>query len=187
MKTLFLSTAVSVLLLSTATAQIRGSINTTAPKVTSSISFASGGSVELEYTSINWGKGDWAKNYTTEQINSAAERRPIGALNITGTAVKLGGKDLAPGKYKLMFNKSGRKDWALVVFDPANAAKRVTWQLPLKKVKALSQRMRIDLQAGDGDDGLQCHIAFGKMACTVTGETKNGPTTGTRPTTRPHR
>ena len=96
-------------------AQISGSINRGAPKITNSIEMG-GNKLHLEYTSIRFGDGAWQgiKDNADrhERFNQFAEQRPIGMVE-TSCDLETAGKMVPAGKYKMFFTVNAQAGWIL--------------------------------------------------------------------------
>ena len=149
----------------TALGQKSGSSNRNAPTVAQTLTFGKE-SIELSYVSITWAAGQWAKNLSDEatkantraSINKSAEASPIGTFK-TSSAITLGGQKVAAGTYKLRFTLDDNYKWQLVL---AGETATVTCPLDLKNVEEESRRLRVVLLAGDKDNTVEVHVAFGK-------------------------
>src|SRR5262252_7241201 len=149
------SLAAAALLIASASlpalAQVMGSSNRNAPKITESIAFGGdkGDTIEIAYTSITWGEGQWAaqladdatKAATRERINGNAQKTPMGSLKCSA-AILLGTQKVAAGTYKLEFLHDDSYKWQLVL---AVDAGTVTCPLEMKTVDDERKRLHVGL------------------------------------------
>jgi hypothetical protein len=163
--------ATSVLLLGAslpALAQVMGSSNRNAPKIGQTIAFG-GDTIELNYTSITWGEGQWAaqladegtKAATRERINGNATKTPMGSLKCSA-AIVIGTQKVAAGSYKLAFTLDDAFHWQLVLIGDAAT---VTCPLEMKSVEEERKRLHVGLGAGERDFTAEIAIGFGKSRC----------------------
>ena len=151
--------------------QKTGSTNRNAPKVSQTLTFGKDSTIKLDYTSITWGEGQWAKQLEVEatkaaakaNLNKAAENQPLGSFE-TNVALTIGGQKVAAGAYKLRFTLDDNYKWQIVL---AGDAASVTLPLDLKQVDDESKRLRVGLLAGDKDSTGEIHVAFGKQRCRI--------------------
>jgi hypothetical protein len=166
------SLAAAALLLASATlpglAQVTGSSNRNAPKINQTIAFG-GETIEVSYTSITWGEGQWAaqlENEATraaarERINGNADKTPMGALKCSA-AIAIGTQKVAAGSYKLEFRLDESFKWQLVLVGDAAT---VTCPLEMKTVDEERKRLHVGLGAGEKDFTAELAIGFGKSRC----------------------
>jgi len=151
-----------------ALAQVMGSSNRNAPKITQSIAFG-GDTIEIVYTSITWGEGQWAaqladdatKAATRTRINGNAEKTPMGSLKCSA-AIQIGSQKVAAGSYKLEFLLDEAYKWQLVLVGDAG---NVTCPLEMKTVDEERKRLHVGLGAGEKDFTAELAIGFGKSRC----------------------
>lgn len=150
--------------------QKTGSSNRNAPKVSQTLTIGKE-TIKLDYTSITWGEGQWAKQLADEatkaaakaNINKAAENQPLGSFE-TSVAITIGGQKVAAGAYKMRFTLDDNYKWQIVL---AGDAASVTVPLDLKQVDDESKRLRVGLLAGEKDNTGEIHVAFGKQRCHI--------------------
>jgi hypothetical protein len=148
-----------------AVAQVMGSSNNNAPKITQSIAFGSD-TIEISYTSITWGGGQWATQLADEstraatraRINASAEKKPMGALKCS-SAIVVGTQKVAAGSYKLEFLLDEACKWQLVLVGETGT---VTCPLDLKEGTEESKRLRVGVRAGEKDFTAELVVGFGK-------------------------
>ena len=153
----------------TAFGQKTGSSNRNAPKVSQTLTIGKE-TIKLDYTSITWGEGQWAKQLSDEatkaaakaNLNKAAEEA-LGSFE-TSVAVTIGGQKVAAGAYKLRFTLDDNYKWQIVLVGDAAS---VTLPLDLKPVEEESKRLRVGLLAGEKDNTGEIHVAFGKQRCHI--------------------
>lgn len=166
------SLAAAALLIASASlpalAQVMGSSNRNAPKITQTIAFKDD-TIEVVYTSITWGEGQWAaqladeatKAATRERINGNAQKTPMGSLKCSA-ALQLGAQKVAAGSYKLEFLLDEGYHWQLVLVGDAAT---VTCPLEMKTVEEERKRLHVGLGAGEKDFTAELAIGFGKSRC----------------------
>lgn len=148
--------------------QKTGRANANAPKVSQTLTFGKE-TIKLDYTSITWADGQWAKQLSDEatkaaakaNLNKVAEKEPLGSFE-TSVAVTIGGQKVAAGAYKLRFTLDDNYKWQIVLVGDAAS---VTLPLDLKPVEEESKRLRVGLLAGEKDNTGEIHVAFGKQRC----------------------
>ena len=152
-------------------AQVSGSINRDAPRVTNTLEYPNGAKMTVAFTAIHFGEGMWMKAKddagARERLNSFAPRRPIGEVH-TSIAVTAAGKTIPAGKYSLFFTVHESGVWILNLKDQANEdAQAIRWGLKLAETSANRKRMHIGLAPGDKSGTAAITIAFGNMSVTV--------------------
>ncbi len=158
----------SVLLASTALqAQVSGSINRNAPKVSTSIAMGDH-KVELSYTSIRFGEGQWQQILENEgmheRFNQGAERRPVGSVK-TNCALMAAGKVIPAGDYQMFFTVHPQAGWILNL-KPAEG-EAIRWRMVLKATDHAHSCMRITLEPSAEDGECALTIAFGSQMVSV--------------------
>src|SRR5262245_39987456 len=151
-----------------ALAQVSGSSNRNAPKITQSIAFGND-TIEVVHTSITWGEGQWAAQLENEatraaaraRINGNAEKSPMGSLKCS-VAIQIGSQKVAAGSYKLEFLLDEAFKWQLVLVGDAG---NVTLPLEMKTVDEERKRLHVGIGAGEKDFTAELAIGFGKSRC----------------------
>lgn len=164
MKYLVHSALALALLATPASAQKMGASNSNAPTVEQSIEIGDM-SVAVNYTSISFGSGMWAKSLESDasksrmrdRINQTATSSPLGSFE-TDEDVMVGGQKVAAGDYKLCFKLDDGFKWQLVLF---NDDATVTIPLMLEKAPQPSKRLVMALHAGDEDGTAAIWVGFG--------------------------
>lgn len=148
-------------------AQISGSINRNAAKVTNTIEMG-GNKLHIAYTAIRFGEGQWKQikdnKDSHERFNKMAEGRPIGTVE-TSTDLQVAGKKVAAGKYSLYFTVHAEYGWLLNV--KSEDGKVTTWGLRLSETDDKASCMQLTLAPTAKDNTASLTIAFGSMQVTV--------------------
>ncbi len=152
-------------------AQVSGSINQDAPTVTSAIALADGARVEIRYTAIHYGKGEWQSILEDESkheaFNALALRKPIGRV-VTSHPVLAIDNLVPPGEYDVFFTVSSGNGWEINVKKPgAGMGTAIPWHVHLQDSKEEHKRLVLRLNAGDGANDVSFTIAFGKQIATI--------------------
>lgn len=155
---------------SPALAQRSGSSNRNAPTITQTIAFGKD-TIELSYTSITWGEGQWAAKLADEatkaaaraNINANAEKTPLGTLKVA-MPITIGTTKVAAGTYKLAFVLDDNYKWQILL--TADQTK-LNVALDLKNVDEESKRLRVALRAGEKDFTAELAVGFGKSRGTL--------------------
>ena len=165
----FLSLALAAALCAPAFAQQSGMINQNAPTVSQTVS-AGGAKIQLDYTSIAWGRGD-AFNKAMDKadgadarksINELAKKKPIGTFS-TNVDVMVGTLKVPAGEYKVGFTINESCEWEINFM----GKETLTMKLPLKDNKDMQhKRLLCSLFAGD-EKGAGVYIAFGEKVCSL--------------------
>lgn len=119
---LITSALLAAALVAPAVAQTPGSTNRNAPTVEQKVSYPNGIAVTLNYTSITWAGGNWAKALEDKNkrdgartyYNSEADKKPLGSFT-TKTDVTFGGQEVAAGEYTLKFKLNDAFAWTIVL------------------------------------------------------------------------
>lgn len=165
---ILLATAVAAILACAAPAQISGSINRTAPVVSTSIAMGDH-KLELSYTSIRFGQGAWQKvrenTQAHERFNANAEKRPIGSVKTT-VAVTAAGKEVPAGEYAMYFTVNEQAGWILNL-KPKAGGDAIRWRMHLQDSGHKSECMLISLLPSAEDGKCSISVNFGEQAVTV--------------------
>lgn len=168
MRTALIAVSAAVCLSLPAAAQRGGSANASAPRVSQAITFANGCKVTIEYRSLTWAQGNWARGLESERgrqrLNEGAKASPLGKLE-ANKSFSLGGKTVADGSYNLYFVVDDDKAWHLVLAN--DDGEELKWKLDLAEKDAMNKRLNISLLAGEEDMDARLGIDFGTMSCTV--------------------
>jgi hypothetical protein len=151
-----------------ALAQVMGSSNRNAPKITQTIAFGAD-TIAVEYTSITWGEGQWAAQLANEatkvatrtRINGNADKQPMGSLK-NSVAIVIGTQKVAAGTWKLEFLLDEAYQWQLVLVGEGGS---VTCPLEMKTVDEERKRLHVGLGAGEKDFTAELAVGFGKSRC----------------------
>ena len=166
MKSLTLSLAFLAGLAVPATAQQMGSANRNAPTIEQEITFHTGASLEITYTSLNFADGKFMANVKNERfrtmVNDNAKQNPLGKVALSG-AMTVGGKEVAAGEYGLHFLLSDDGQWVLTLSHTNDEGDVVLtqWPLTLEKSTAKVSRLTIGLSADESVTACQVHLMFG--------------------------
>lgn len=159
--------ACSLVLPTVATAQKMGHSNTHAPVIGQTLDMGGKAKIKLSYTAITWASGTWAaalqdpakRGRMRERINAAADSDPLGSFAID-KPLRIGGKLVAAGKYKLAFKLNERFRWQVVlVSKKKNATRSIT--VRFGKAPQASKRLTLNLEAGDANFTARLEITFG--------------------------
>ncbi len=158
------------LVASSALAQKQGMINNNAPTCSSSIAFGEKASIELKYTAITWGQGNWFKALSDpargerarDRLAKTAEASPLGELK-TSAECTIGGKKVGAGTWKLYFTMDKDLKWHLNL---AKDQEKIDWVLDLKEGSE-STRLGLSLGAGKEDGSAELTVQFGTAGCKV--------------------
>lgn len=154
-----------------AAAQIQGGINRDAPVLEKSITFASKAKLELSYTAIHFGEGQWqglleAKD-KHERFNEGAMKAPIGSVETSAT-VYAAGREIPAGQYSMFFSLHKDAGWLLNLKSKGDDdAKPIQWRLVMSDSQEACKRMQFSLNAGDAKNQASLTIAFGKKQVKV--------------------
>lgn len=144
-------------------AQVSGSINRGASKVTNSIEMG-GNTLSVKYTALRFGEGQWQKIKDAtdrhEGFNKFAERSPVGTVE-TSVDLMAAGKKVAAGKYKMFFTVSERAGWVLNL--KPEEGKAVAWRMVLTDAPSEAKCLKIGLEPSAKNGMCSLHIAFGKQ------------------------
>ncbi len=170
LKRLFTAAAILVVISSSAFAQRMGSSNRFAATVGQTIAFGDK-TIELSYTAITWGGGQWAAQLADEgaragmrdAINKSAEKTPLGTLKLS-TGIAIGETKVAAGTYKVAFTIDEKFTWQVSLIGEAAT---VTLPLTLKTVEDDQKRLALGIRAGEKDFTAELLIAFGKSRCVL--------------------
>ena len=148
-------------------AQVRGSINRGAPKVSNTIEMG-GNKLHVDYTSIRFGEGGWKKIKDDasghEAFNKFAESKPIGNVKTT-CEVSAAGRKVPAGEYAMFFTVHERAGWILNLKPKDGEA--IRWGMVLKDTDSKSDCLKISLEPSAEADTCSLQIAFGGQQVTV--------------------
>jgi hypothetical protein len=149
------------------TAQIGGSINKDAPKVTNAIEMGKN-KLEVSYTAIRFGKGSWQKiKENTERhdgFNKFAANTPVGHVKTTCDLVAAG-KAIPAGDYSMYFTVSERAGWILNLKPAEGDA--IMWRMHLTDTAHKSACLKVSLEPSEKSGVCSIAITFGEQAVTV--------------------
>ncbi|MEM7203147.1 MAG: hypothetical protein AAF628_22995 [Planctomycetota bacterium] len=153
-------------LAATLPAQVMGSINTDAPTVRAAIEFANGAEIELSYTAVRFGSGEWlgalADAERQAAFNARAEQRPIGEVKTTRSLI-VAGNVVPASTYDLYFTVEGDDGWKVNLRrqgDPDAVA--IFWRLHPKGEGPAAPRLQLGLTAGAEATAAVFLLAFGE-------------------------
>jgi len=148
-------------------AQISGSINRGAPKVSNAIEMGDN-KLEVSYTAIRFGDGQWQqiKDATDrhESFNKFAAKRPIGSVKTT-CELQAAGRAVPAGAYSMYFTVSERAGWILNLQPKEGDA--IRWRMALSDTKDKSACLKVSLQPSSKNNTCSLAITFGDKAVTV--------------------
>lgn len=148
-------------------AQIGGSLNRNAAKVTNTIEMGKN-KLSVSYTAIRFGDGNWQKTQENkdgyERFNKFAAGKPIGSVT-TSCDLMAAGKTIAAGKYSMFFTLHESGLW-LLNLKPAEGD-TIMWGMRLKDTAAKSSCMKISLEPADKDNTCSIAITFGDKSVSV--------------------
>lgn len=144
-------------------AQVMGSINRGAAKVTNTLEMG-GNKLSVNYTALRFGKGQWQgfKDNVDmhERFNGFAAKNPIGSVE-TSVDLMTAGKKVPAGKYSMFFTLSERAGWVLNL--KPKEGDTVKWRMVLTDAPSESKCLKVSLNPSAEDGMCSLHIAFGKQ------------------------
>jgi len=144
-------------------AQISGSINRGAAKVTNSIEMG-GNKMSVTYTALRFGAGQWQKIKDNanghERFNKFAESRPVGSVT-TSVDLMTAGKKVPAGTYDMFFTVNESAGWILNL--KSEGGESVRWRMVLSDAPSAAKCLKIGLNPSDENGMCSLHIAFGKQ------------------------
>jgi hypothetical protein len=158
----------------------QGSINQDAPQVKQTV-VAGDAKISLDYTSINWGRGQAMSRVmdkdkggqARQRLNALAKQSPMGSFSTT-VPLTCGDLKIPAGEYKLAFTINEDLAWEVNFIGKDT----LTMKLPLMDNKDMQhKRLLCSLFAGDSN-GAGCYIAFGDKFCVLTFSTDGGGAKG---------
>ena len=174
MKNLFLSLALVAGFSLPVVAQSMGQSNANAQTVTTAIEFADGAKMSVTYKALNYGQGQFMERVKQERfrtaVNQNAKDNPCGSVTLNKDMV-FAGEKIAAGEYGLHF-LLGDDGGFIAALSTTNAeGDKEIKQFPLKLAAAASHSQRLSIQIVAGEEVDQCIIAlhFGKLGMTVNG------------------
>lgn len=148
-------------------AQISGSINRGAPKITNAIEMGDN-KLKLQYTSIRFGDGAWQgiKDNADrhERFNEFAAKRPIGMVE-TSCDLETAGKTVPAGKYKMYFTVHEQAGWILNL--KPEEGEPVRWRMVMTDAPKKSKCLKMSLEPSAKDDACSLAIVFGDKQVVV--------------------
>lgn len=148
-------------------AQINGSLNRNAAKVTNAIEMGKN-KVSVSYTAIRFGDGKWQKAKDNKEgyegFNKFAAKKPIGSVT-TSCDLVAAGKTIPAGSYALFFSLHERAGW-LLNLKPAEGD-AIMWGMRLKDSATKSECMKISLEPSAKDGACAITITFGDKSVSV--------------------
>ena len=144
-------------------AQVMGSINRGAAKVTNTLEMG-GNKLSVNYTALRFGDGMWQKIKDAadrhEGFNAFAAKRPVGSVE-TSIDLMTAGKKVPAGKYSMFFTLSERAGWVLNL--KPKEGDTVKWRMVLTDAPSESKCLKVSLNPSAEDGMCSLHIAFGKQ------------------------
>ncbi|MFO1050669.1 MAG: hypothetical protein U1F36_00475 [Planctomycetota bacterium] len=161
-------------------AQQMGSINANAPKLTTAIEFADGAKISVTYRALNFGQGAFVEKMKQERfrtmLNENAKQNPCGSVTVSKDMTFSSGFKVPAGQYGLHFMISDRGTWVAALSTTGKEGDLELKQFPLrlKDMEAVSQRLSIQLEAGEEGDSCMLTLRFGKQGVSVKGSADGG-------------
>ena len=159
-----------------ARAQISGTINARAPRVTTTVELGDGSKLELRYTALHYGEGKWRtiSEDASERaaFNAMAQRKPVASVSTTAHVVASGNL-VPPGRYDLYFTVTQDHGWELnlrkqaVNFMTMTAHHPISWHMHPEETSTLHKRLRLSLEPGDAPNSATFGFAFGTQTLTI--------------------
>jgi hypothetical protein len=148
-------------------AQISGSINRGAPKVSTTIEMGSN-KVGVSYTAIRFGEGSWQKIKDAEDrhenFNKFAASKPIGSVE-TSCDLTAAGRMIPKGSYAMYFTVSAQAGWILNLKPTEGDA--IRWRMNLSETKNKSGCLKVSLEPAAENNTCSISITFGDKQVTV--------------------
>jgi hypothetical protein len=148
-------------------AQIGGSINRGAPKVSNTIEMGKD-KLEVSYTAIRFGEGAWQKIKDNadrhERFNKFAASTPIGSVK-TSCDLTAAGRKIPAGEYSMYFTVHKDAGW-LLNLKPADG-EPIRWRMALTDTKTKSACLKVSLEPSAKKGTCSIAITFGDKAVTV--------------------
>ena len=158
-----LAIAATTLLTCGLQAQVSGSINRGAAKVSNTIEMG-GNKLSVNYTALRFGEGQWQKIKDAtdrhEGFNKFAEQRPVGTVE-TSVDLMAAGKKVPAGKYSMFFTVNERAGWILNLKPEKGEA--VRWRMVLSDAPKEAKCLKIGLEPSAKNGMCSLHIASGKQ------------------------
>tara|TARA_R110002072_G_scaffold302737_3_gene488256 strand:- start:10000 stop:10536 length:537 start_codon:yes stop_codon:yes gene_type:complete len=147
-------------------AQVGGSLNRNAAKVSTSITMGKN-KLAVSYTAIRFGKGDWQKAKDNkdgyERFNARAAKSPVGSVT-TSCDLMAAGRTIPAGTYSMFFTLHERAGW-LLNLKPAEG-EGIMWGMKLTDSDK-SDCMKINLEPSAKDNTCAITIMFGDKSVSV--------------------
>lgn len=167
MKTIGIALVALAAITSSASAQVTGAVNRTAPKIEQSINLGANGVIKLNYTAITYASGNWAATLADESkrermktsINGKADSSPMAAFSSTKD-VMINGTRIAAGDYEMAFVLNDEYNWELRL---KSGDKATHIAMDLMDSPEPSKRLICSLHGGDEDGTAGVYIAFGSQ------------------------
>lgn len=161
-----------------ARAQISGTINARAPRVTTTVELGDGSKLELRYTALHYGEGKWRtiSEDASERaaFNAMAQRKPVASVSTTAHVVASGNL-VPPGRYDLYFTINRDQCWELNLHrQDGEALIPINWHMHAKATRKLHRRLRLGLEPAKETNAAIFRFAFGTQVLTVPLELRDG-------------
>ena len=148
-------------------AQVSGSINRNAPKVSNTIEMG-GNKLHMQYTALRYGKGDWQKIRDNadrhERFNEFAAQSPLGRVETT-CDLQVAGKEIPHGSYSMYFTVHEKAGWILNL--APKEGDPIRWRMVLSETKKKTDCLKMSLEPSGEDNSCSLSITFGAMHITV--------------------
>jgi len=162
-----LALTLSALMTGSLQAQISGSINRGAAKVTNAIEMGKN-KLEVSYTAIRFGEGGWQdikdNKEGHEGFNKFAASKPIGSVK-SSCDLMAAGKTIPAGEYSMYFTINERAGWILNL-KPAEGD-TIMWRMHLSDAAAKSACLKVSLEPSEKNGVCSIAIVFGDKSVTV--------------------
>lgn len=159
-------------------AQVTGSINENAPRLSTRIDFPGDSMVELHYTAIAYGKGMWrmlpGQKSRHAEFNRIAASKPIGTFATTNHVVACGNL-IPPGRYDLYFTIDRDQCWELNLRKQGGEGPiPIDWHMHAKSTAELHKRLHLAIDPVGEADKARFRFAFGTHVLTIPLELRDG-------------
>lgn len=161
-----------------ATAQLTGTINENAPRMSTRIDFAADSMLELRYTAIAYGKGYWrllpGRKSEHAAFNRLAAQKPIGTVATTNHVVACGNL-IPPGTYDLYFTINRDQCWELNLRKQGGEGPiPINWHMHARATPQLRKRLFLSIEPTDQPNAALFRFAFGTQVLEIPLELRDG-------------
>lgn len=168
-----------------ARAQLTGTINAKAPRLSTRIDFAKDSMLELRYTAIAYGKGYWrllpGRKGEHAAFNRLAAQKPIGTVATTNHVVACGNL-IPPGSYDLYFTINRDQCWELNLRKQGGEGPvPINWHMHTQPTPKLQKRLLLGIEPTGQPNAALFRFAFGTQVLTIPLELRDGENPYRRP------